>query len=425
MISNVYNYLSTTYLPKSPTRNTTHKKSQLRDIYSTIVKLNKQSPLYMLKLSEESQKIALDIKSSALSLNEFLSEITSAGENYSAFQSKIASSSNDAAVDAQIISEDYSNLPEAFDLKVNQIAQNQINKGFNMNPNSRGPRSGYYSFVIDIDNRLFEFQFNISDSSSNLDVLGKLVSSINNTGMGLIASVQQDSSSNNIYITMETLDDSISSSFSIKDTASPNGSKGISEFYGLNNITQKSKEAIFQINEKVHSSPTNYIVFNGSLKLSLKKSDSESSRIQYIPDSSSVLNVMNEFINSYNNIITAASEASSSQKSTSKLLNSLNNITSQYSSNLESCGLIVKENGTFRLEESLAIQAINDGDIQELLTENTGVIKDIINATKLIALNPMDYIDKILVTYPDITKPGFPNPYITSIYSGMLYNYYC
>ena len=41
-----------------------------------------------------------------------------------------------------------------------------------------------------------------------------------------------------------------------------------------------------------------------------------------------------------------------------------------------------------------------------------------------VALNPMDYVDKKIVAYKN---PGhnFVSPYITSAYSGMMFNIYC
>ena len=44
ILNNVYNYYMTTYSPRSSTRYDTHKKSELRNIYNTIVKLNKEAP---------------------------------------------------------------------------------------------------------------------------------------------------------------------------------------------------------------------------------------------------------------------------------------------------------------------------------------------------------------------------------------------
>ena len=44
-LNTVYNYYMTSYAPKSSSRYDTHKKSELRSIYNSIVKLNKESHL--------------------------------------------------------------------------------------------------------------------------------------------------------------------------------------------------------------------------------------------------------------------------------------------------------------------------------------------------------------------------------------------
>ena len=41
-----------------------------------------------------------------------------------------------------------------------------------------------------------------------------------------------------------------------------------------------------------------------------------------------------------------------------------------------------------------------------------------------VQLNPMDYVEKRIVAYKNPTKPHFANPYVTSAYSGMLFNGY-
>lgn len=47
-LNNVYNFYMTTYAPKSSTPYDSHKKSELRGVYNSIVKMNKESPLYIL-----------------------------------------------------------------------------------------------------------------------------------------------------------------------------------------------------------------------------------------------------------------------------------------------------------------------------------------------------------------------------------------
>ena len=62
MIGSVYDYYLTTYASKPATRSDTHKKSELRNIYNTIVKISKKSPLYKVDVSENIQRYAIDLK---------------------------------------------------------------------------------------------------------------------------------------------------------------------------------------------------------------------------------------------------------------------------------------------------------------------------------------------------------------------------
>ena len=50
--------------------------------------------------------------------------------------------------------------------------------------------------------------------------------------------------------------------------------------------------------------------------------------------------------------------------------------------------------------------------------------KDLSKATGKMTLNPLDYVDKVVVTYPDTIGKTFPNPYNPSKYSGLLFNDY-
>ena len=67
--SNVYNYYMTTYAPKSSTPYDTHKKSELRSVYNSIVKMNKDAPIYILDTSKESCAFAFIRSSSVASFS--------------------------------------------------------------------------------------------------------------------------------------------------------------------------------------------------------------------------------------------------------------------------------------------------------------------------------------------------------------------
>jgi hypothetical protein len=64
----VYNLYIGGYLPKVPDKLNVHKKSELKKIYKNIRDNNKQSPLVMVRLSNDKQAYALDVKRIAMEL---------------------------------------------------------------------------------------------------------------------------------------------------------------------------------------------------------------------------------------------------------------------------------------------------------------------------------------------------------------------
>jgi hypothetical protein len=92
---------------------------------------------------------------------------------------------------------------------------------------------------------------------------------------------------------------------------------------------------------------------------------------------------------------------------------------------LSACGIIEEENGKITIDEVLAYQAVLDGGMEDLFHRENGFIAKIKDKLDAITINPMDYLDKMILTYPNNRKENFVSPYITSVYSGMLFNYYC
>ena len=78
-----------------------------------------------------------------------------------------------------------------------------------------------------------------------------------------------------------------------------------------------------------------------------------------------------------------------------------------------------------KMDESLATQAAQDGDMEKLIGRDSALNRRLRKKNEEIKLNPMDYIQKKIVSYPDYGKPPKGYSYITSLYSGMLFNYYC
>ena len=108
-----------------------------------------------------------------------------------------------------------------------------------------------------------------------------------------------------------------------------------------------------------------------------------------------------------------------------KLIHELKRSLFPYKNEMESCGLYFDEDNFLQIDESLARQAIDEGDMKNLFSAEYGMTRSLALKSSSITVNPMDYVDKKLITYPNYSKQGINYPYSATMYSGMLFNYYC
>ena len=103
VMNTVYNHFLTTYAPKGiNSQYDTHKKSELRGVYNSIVKLNKEAPLAILDTSRESQEFAVGIKENARFLHNSI--VSMSGEDTDTLlNKKTAFSSNESIATASYI----------------------------------------------------------------------------------------------------------------------------------------------------------------------------------------------------------------------------------------------------------------------------------------------------------------------------------
>ena len=103
IMNTVYNHYLTTYAPKkTSSQYDTHKKSELRSIYNSMVKLNKDAPLYLFDTSKESREFAVGLKENARLLRNTIVSLGGVGDD-EMFQKKTAYSSNPDMVDACLL----------------------------------------------------------------------------------------------------------------------------------------------------------------------------------------------------------------------------------------------------------------------------------------------------------------------------------
>ena len=151
----------------------------------------------------------------------------------------------------------------------------------------------------------------------------------------------------------------------------------------------------------------------------------QAAQISYVPDSDKIIGGISGIIKSYNKLVDSTNDYSSETGQSPKLIREYRNLLKPYASELESCGITFDEKGRMKLDESLAAQAAIDGDMEKLVGKDSSLNRRLHKKNEEVKLNPMDYIEKKIVSYPDYGKPPKGYAYITSLYSGMLFNYYC
>ena len=426
MIQSVYNYLMPEVMarPTSPSANNTHKKSELRSLYTHIINMNKRSPLYKVSLSDESQLFAISLKESTIALNTVLAEMSNPEK--SPFNQIKPYSENPNMITANFVSEDTSNLPEPFTVELKKLAQPQINLSRTIPKDGPRPKSGTYSFIANVEENRYEFQFKLKPDSSNEEILNKLAKFINKSHVGLTASVSSVDKHNIVFsIKSEATGDLGEPIFTLEDTGTPDSKIGLVEFYDLGYIAQNASNAYFSLSGEDKEALTNHLVLNHSLQLDFYEESNEPIGISYVPDSDKILKDIKRFTDTYNEAIQLAKEYPSMQGHSQKLIHELKRSLFPYKNEMESCGLYFDEDNFLQIDESLARQAIDEGDMKNLFSAEYGMTRSLALKSSSITVNPMDYVDKKLITYPNYSKQGINYPYSATMYSGMLFNYYC
>lgn len=427
-ISSVYNYYMPDQVRKhQTTKYDTHKKSELRSLYNSIVKMSKESPVYIYDKSKQACEYVVNLKEEARELKNTLSALSADGEAGSLYGHKVADSSNEEAVSVKYLGSraDDEDL-KGFMLNVDNLAKPQVNTGRFLSPGRLKIMPDDYSFNIQYNGLSYEFKFRVSHDDTNKGIQNRLASLINKSNIGIDADVvtnedgftaltltSKSTGTNNGHPLFRVTDDS--SSYEI----------GAVTYFGLNQISQESEDAVFRVNSEEHISSTNTFTINEVFELALHETTEEDDfvLIGFKPDIETVGDNIREMANKYNSMIRLSGSYSGEHIRNNILQRNISSVTRQHGNALESLGLQLENDGAFRIDEQLLNQSLTE-DIDETIDSLLNFRTDLTKKIDEVMLNPMDYVDKKIVAYPNPGKT-FANPYVTSIYSGMLFNSYC
>ncbi len=429
-IHNVYNFYMTTYAPKASTPYDSHKKSELRSVYNSIVKMNKEAPLYILDTSKESQAFAVGIKENARELRNTIASLGGLNEN-ELLNKKVAYSSNENIASATYIGTpvDGVNAP-ALEVEVHSLASAQINMGtFLPSDESVNLPASTYSFDISIDDLNYEFQFNIQADDTNKDIQERLSRLINNANIGITSQVMEDEeghSSLRLESNTTGLKNNKSLIFKVSDNRTSK-TAGTVDYFGLNYVASSAANASFAVNGEERTSQSNTLTIGRMYKLSLNgvsSEEGETASIGLKTDVESLTENINTLVRSYNSFLRAAAEFKDSQPKSNRLVHELGNISKYYARGLTSVGLNLNLDGTLEVDDNTIQKTASTGDTKEAFSSIMDFTNSLVRKSNQISLNPMDYVNNTVVAYKNPGK-NFATPYITSAYSGMMFNSYC
>lgn len=430
-LNTVYNYYLTTYAPKrTTTQYDAHKKSELRSIYNSIIKLNKEAPLYILDSSKESRAFAVGIKENARTLRNTIASLGGLEED-EMLGKKAAYSSNESIVSAAYIGDAAArDTDPSFNIEVTKLASNQVNLGTFLPSDEKALlMPGAYSLNLTIDDLSYEFQYSIRGSETNRELQERLSRLISNADIGITADILEDGKGNSslrLASTSTGLKGDKDYIFHISDGKADKRA-GTTDYLGLSSIIREPSNAEFLLNGEFRSASSNHFTIDKMFEVTLNgisQEEGQTVKLGLKTDLDSLTENVNNLISGYNSFIQAAAEYLDFHPRSKRLINEMESISRHYQPELEKLGFSFEKTGQL---------VLNDDEFKHSLLADQGLtqfstIKDFTNSilrkTSQITLNPMEYVDKTLVAYKN---PGhnFATPYVTSNYSGMLFNSYC
>lgn len=417
-LNNVYNHYSSQLItPISGRKPNIQKRADLKTVYNNMVKQNQHLPFYKFTLSESTSSYAIGIKEAAMALEEE-SQALNSPENL-LYKQMIAISDNENVVYASLNDNATEDLPQQLSIKVDHLATGQTNVGTYLPAGENSIPAGDYSFGITVGQNQYTFRLAVHKGDTNQQIQRNLANAINENSIGVRAGIRNHRVDGTSALVLHSdavgMPKSGDLFFQFNETYLEND---IVSSLGINEVASSPANAEFYINDQYHTSISNRISLNHAMDLDLLSTSDSPIQIKLVVDDDKITDKLQDFVNSYNQLVDIARN-STSQRGATKLFRDITNLTKRHTESLESAGLTIDDNGYMSVSED-----VDTTQIQMLFDEDLSAFRrDVKKTTQNITLNPLNYIDKIVVTYPN-AQGTYPNPYQPSKYSGLLFNDY-
>lgn len=443
-LNTIYNQYLTTYAPKkSDTRYDTHKRSELRSITNSMAKLNKDAPLYKIDRSPEANEYIIGIKEETRILQNTIASVVGDADS-AKLDGKIAYSSNENIASAVFVGQEdtgeYAEGDEgivnaeretpSYKIEVQSLATAQVNMGKFLPKDGRSIEATDYKFDLSVNGQGYEFQYSIREDDTNFDIQSRLSRLINNSNIGLKASVEEDGDGNSsLRIESEQVGIRFGEKtrvFNITDSGTGFGNNSV-DYLGINHVVREASNARFTINGEEAEASSNSFILEKRFEITLNGVSPEegvTATIGLKPDTEAAVENISNLIGGYNQFIRAMAKYNESQAGSSHLINEMKGIANLYSEQMGRFGITVNNEGTMEIDSEKLERSILQEDSETTVSSLKQFSGAMMRKSRQVSLNPVSYINKTVVEYKNPGK-NFSSPYVASAYAGFMFNSYC
>lgn len=399
-----------------------HSKSELRGVYRSILKANKEAPLYRINQDPgDITKFAIDLKENARRTLNVVSALSTEGDDIeSVFYKKIAVSSDPSAVDVEYVGDENAQENPSFDLGVSRIATPQVNVGNFLPQTGHDFEEGSYSFDLDTNSKSFEFQFNVNYGDNNYDVISRIARLINNSDVGISARVLNDNAHRTSALEITSKQTGLADDEDYLFKISSGSSWKELSTLGFDKISSPAQNSTFTLNGSEHSSLSNTFTINQAFEITLKDTtpDGAPAHIGFKANTEAIADSVDELVTSFNGFI-AVGQKYESGRGRNQLLNELNALSNTFGDALAKVGIVKRDDGTLALDRELIADSVTGEDAKKAFSILNRFKDSLSREAQKTSINPMNYVDKVTVEYKNPSRT-FNAPYASSVYSGLL-----
>jgi len=324
---------------------------------------NTQSP--GAQLSSEGVKFVSNIRTSASSLSNVLSELAGTASS----NRIVAISSNKDVVSIQHTGSRPQGV-NSMTVIVDQLAKGQRNEGNQMNAEAAFEGStGTNRFSIEMGGRTTQISVDVKEGDTNAQVQQRMADAINNAGAGVRATVVTDAETKASTLRLEstTTGTDPKNSFTITDT-----SGDLVARTGVGELTSEGQNAVYRVNDgPARTSQSNTVFIGNGVTATFNSESTEAAKITWGREASASKNAVADMVKNYNELYTAAAERTNDPRS-QNLASRMLGIAGSFSGSLSSIGIGMDSSGRMTINSDRLNQAAENGRLDQFFGENRG-----------------------------------------------------